>query len=192
MDALGFLNALSGSKASSLHPVTAPDFLLTYEQKDITADIAPYLLSFTYTDYLSDQSDELQVSFEDVDARGESGVCLGAIYNEADPVPATSRDLHVLQYANGTRIQHNRKTGDVLIKTNGMVTIDADTVVQKTLTVNGLLTYTAGMAGSGGSGAAATISGSLKATGDISAGAISLQNHVHTEQGDGAKTSSAE
>ena len=192
MDALGFLNALSGSKASSLHPVNAPDFLLTYEQKDITADIVPYLLSFTYTDYLSDQSDELQVSFEDVDARGESGVCLGAIYNEADPVPATSRDIHVLQYTNGTRIQHNRKTGDVLIKTNGMVTIDADTVVQKTLTVNGLLTYTAGMAGSGGSGAAATISGSLKATGDISAGAISLQNHVHTEQGDGAKTSSAE
>ncbi|MDK4529010.1 phage baseplate assembly protein V [Kingella kingae] len=119
-------------------------------------------------------------------------MCLGAIYNEADPVPATSRDIHVLQYTNGTRIQHNRKTGDVLIKTNGMVTIDADTVVQKTLTVNGLLTYTAGMAGSGGSGAAATISGSLKATGDISAGAISLQNHVHTEQGDGAKTSSAE
>ncbi|MDK4575409.1 phage late control D family protein [Kingella kingae] len=69
MDALGFLNALSGSKASSLHPVTAPDFLLTYEQKDITADIAPYLLSFTYTDYLGDQSDELQVSFEDVDGR---------------------------------------------------------------------------------------------------------------------------
>ncbi|MDK4575410.1 phage baseplate assembly protein V [Kingella kingae] len=127
-----------------------------------------------------------------LDAQGESGVCLGAIYNDADPVPETSRDIHVLQYTNGTRIQHNRKTGDVLIKTNGMVTIDADTVVQKTLTVNGLLTYTAGMAGSGGSGAAATISGSLKATGDISAGAISLQNHVHTEQGDGAKTSSAE
>ena len=90
-----------------------------------------------------------------LDAQGESGVCLGAIYNDADPVPATSRDIHVLQYTNGTRIQHNRKTGDVLIKTNGMVTIDADTVVQKTLTVNGLLTYTAGMAGSGGSGAAA-------------------------------------
>ncbi|MDK4531046.1 phage baseplate assembly protein V [Kingella kingae] len=127
-----------------------------------------------------------------LDARGESGVCLGAIYNDADPVPATSRDIHVLQYTNGTRIQHNRKTGDVLIKTKGVVTIDADTVVQKTLTVNGLLTYTAGMAGSGGSGAAATISGSLKATGDISAGAISLQNHVHTEQGDGSPTSAAQ
>nr|WP_051291718.1 hypothetical protein [Kingella kingae] len=121
-------------KASRLHPVTAPDFVLTYEQKDITADIAPYLLSWTYTDYLGEQSDELQVWFEVVDARGESGVCLGAIYNEADPVPATSRDLHVLQYANGTRIQHNRKTGDILIKTNGMVTIYADSAVFNTRT----------------------------------------------------------
>ena len=126
-----------------------------------------------------------------LDEKGESGVVLGAIFNEDDPVPATSRDLHVLQYSNGTRIQHNRKTGDILIKTSGTVTIEADCVIQKTLTVNGLLTYTAGMAGSGGGGAAATISGSLKATGDISAGAISLQNHTHTEQGDGALTSAA-
>ena len=78
-----------------------------------------------------------------------------------------------------------------MIKTSGTVTIEADCVIQKTLTVNGLLTYTAGMAGSGGGGAAAQISGSLKATGDISAGAISLQNHTHTEQGDGAPTSAA-
>lgn len=71
MDALDFLNSLSGSpnKTASNHPVTAPDFLLTYEQKDITADIAPYLVSFTYTDYLGEQSDELQVAFEDVDGR---------------------------------------------------------------------------------------------------------------------------
>lgn len=127
-----------------------------------------------------------------LDARGENGVCLGAIYNDSDPVPATSRDLHVLQYSNGTRIQHNRKTGDVLIKTSGVVTMDADCVVKKTLTVNGLLTYTAGMAGSGGGASAATITGSLKATGDITAGNISVQNHTHMEQGDGAPTSSAQ
>lgn len=127
-----------------------------------------------------------------LDARGESGVCLGTIYNDSDPVPATSRDLHVLQYSNGTRIQHNRKTGDVLIKTSGVVTVDADCVVKKSLTVNGLLTYTAGMAGSGGGDSAATITGSLKATGDITAGNISVQNHNHMEQGDGAPTSSAQ
>lgn len=127
-----------------------------------------------------------------LDARGENGACLGAIYNDSDPVPATSRDLHVLQYANGTRIEHDRSTGNVLIKTNGLVTVDADCVVKKTLTVNGLLTYTAGMAGSGGGASAATIIGSLKATGDITAGNISVQNHTHMEQGDGAPTSSAQ
>lgn len=51
------------------HPITRPDFVLQYEQKDITADIAPYLLSWTYTDYLGEQSDELQVDFEDMDGR---------------------------------------------------------------------------------------------------------------------------
>lgn len=123
-----------------------------------------------------------------LDTQGEQGVCLGAIYNDSDPTPATSRDLHVLQYTNGTRIQHNRKTGDILIKTKGVVTIDADCVVEKTLTVNGLFSYTAGLAGSGGSGAAANITGSLNATGDVVAGSVSLQNHIHNGDS-GGKTS---
>ena len=70
MDVLGAflnLNGLAGSGNS--HPVTRPDFVLSYEQKDITADIAPYLISLSYTDYLGEQSDELQVDFEDVDGR---------------------------------------------------------------------------------------------------------------------------
>lgn len=70
MDALGAflqLNGLTGS--GNTHPLNKPDFTLSYEQKDITGDIAPYLMSFTYTDYLGDQSDELQVEFEDTDGR---------------------------------------------------------------------------------------------------------------------------
>lgn len=63
------LNLLSGSLNPNQHPVTRPDFILSYEQKDITADIAPYLLSLTYTDYMAGQSDELQLEFEDVDGR---------------------------------------------------------------------------------------------------------------------------
>ena len=39
------------------------------QNKDITGDIAPYLISFVYTDYLEGQSDELQVEFEDTDGR---------------------------------------------------------------------------------------------------------------------------
>lgn len=70
MDALSALLQLNGLVgAANTHPVTKPDFNLSYENKDITADIAPYLISFVYTDYLEGQSDELQVEFEDTDGR---------------------------------------------------------------------------------------------------------------------------
>lgn len=70
MDALGAFLQLNGLMGSGhTHPVTRPDFTLTYENKDITGDIAPYLISFVYTDYLEGQSDELQVEFEDTDGR---------------------------------------------------------------------------------------------------------------------------
>ena len=70
MDALGAflqLNGLAGGGNS--HPVSAPDFVIAYEQKNITADIKPYLLSISYTDYLGGMSDELQIDIEDVDVR---------------------------------------------------------------------------------------------------------------------------
>ena len=98
-----------------------------------------------------------------LDAQGESGVVLGTVYNDSDPPPADSPDLHVLQYANGTRIEHDRSTGNVLVKTSGKVlvqagevTIDApNTTTTGNLLVQGSLTYQGGMTGSGGAGAAA-------------------------------------
>lgn len=51
------------------HPVTLPEVVLKYEQKDITADIRPYLTTVSYTDYLGGQSDELQIELEDGDGR---------------------------------------------------------------------------------------------------------------------------
>ncbi|HFC8507225.1 TPA: phage late control D family protein [Neisseria subflava] len=70
MDIKGFLSGLvAQGNTGGTHPVTKPDFTLSYENKDITGDIAPYLISFVYTDYLEGQSDELQVEFEDVDGR---------------------------------------------------------------------------------------------------------------------------
>ena len=57
------------------------------------------------------------------------------------------------------------------------------------VTVQGLINGTGGFTISGGSGATAHISGSLEATGDVKAGAISLNSHTHTEQGDGSETS---
>lgn len=71
---------------------------------------------------------------------------------------------------------------------SGDVTIDAPSVhITGTLSVDGHISGSGGMAVSGGSGAAVT--GAITATGDIKAGSISLQGHTHTEQGDGAETS---
>ncbi len=55
------------------------------------------------------------------------------------------------------------------------------------VTVQKLIKGTGGMAISGGSGA--SVDGSISATGDVKAGTISLQNHVHT--GDSGGTTSA-
>lgn len=116
-----------------------------------------------------------------LDTHGESGAVLGAVYNAADLTPANNQDLHVLQYKNGTRIEHDRSSGNILIQTSGTVTIDApNVIITGNATVQGTLTYQGGMVGSGGSGASAQINGAIHATGDITSGGISLPNHTHT------------
>lgn len=66
------------------------------------------------------------------------------------------------------------------------------------LNVTGLITGKGGLSVSGGSSGASIsctgnmdLKGTIDATGDVTAGGISLQNHTHTEQGDGAETSTA-
>ncbi|OBX05975.1 regulatory protein [Gallibacterium salpingitidis] len=49
--------------------VSQPDFQLFYGKSNITTDVKPYLKELTYTDYLADQSDELQVTFEDIEGK---------------------------------------------------------------------------------------------------------------------------
>lgn len=116
-----------------------------------------------------------------LDARGEGGVCLGTVYNDADVPPAADSNLHILHYRNGTYIEHDRSSGNILIKTAGTVTIDApNVVITGHALVQGSLTYLGGMTGSGGSGAAAHIDGAIHATGNITSGGISLPHHTHT------------
>ena len=49
--------------------VPHPVFHVTYEQKDISTDITPYITQVVYTDYLSGQSDEIELELEDTDGR---------------------------------------------------------------------------------------------------------------------------
>lgn len=67
--------------------------------------------------------------------------------------------------------------------------ITGDVLIDKTLTVKGLITGQGGFNISGGSGATASVTGNIKTTGDVVAGGISLQGHTHT--GDSGGTTSA-
>lgn len=138
-----------------------------------------------------------------LDARGEGGCVLGAIYNAQDPTPAANSNIWMKKFSNGTVIKHDRTSGnvevsavgDVLIKSPSKVTIDCpETETTGNLLVSGSLTYMQGMTGNGGgSGATATINGELTVKGgDVKADNISLKQHKHTEQGDGKQTSSAQ
>lgn len=138
-----------------------------------------------------------------LDARGEGGCVLGAIYNTQDPTPTGDSNIWMKKFSNGTVIKHDRKSGnvevsavgDVLIKSPSKVTIDCpETETTGNLLVSGSLTYMKGMTGNGGgSGATATINGSLETKGgDVKADNISLKKHTHTEQGDGKPTSVAQ
>lgn len=120
-----------------------------------------------------------------LDARGESGYVLGAIYNEQDPTPVADSEIWLHKFSNGTEISHNRKTGDVVVSTSGTVTVTASqAVVNAPTVVNG----------------DTTINGTLHATGAITSdtevsapsvkqGSISLGSHVHTGVESGNKRS---
>lgn len=53
--------------------VPQPQFRLTYDKKDITAALSPYILQITFTDVLEGESDELEVNIEDKDHRWKNG-----------------------------------------------------------------------------------------------------------------------
>ena len=99
-----------------------------------------------------------------LDARGEGGCVLGAIYNAQDPTPVQDGEIWMKKFNNGTIISHHRKSGDVFVHTAGKVVISDCNVEVNSGTV--------------------TVSG-----GDVIADGISLKNHIHTEQGDGKPTS---
>ena len=40
---------------------------IVYAGKDITADVSPYCQGLSYTDFLSGQSDEVELEFDDKD-----------------------------------------------------------------------------------------------------------------------------
>jgi len=114
-------------------------------------------------------------------------ICM--LYSSSLDAPSTNPDLDLIEFEDGTRLQYDSSShhltaecvGNVTVKTPTLVTIDSpQTTVTGKLTVQGLLTYQAGMAGSGGTGTTASIQGNVKITGgDLTADGISVKKHTH-------------
>lgn len=111
-----------------------------------------------------------------LDARGESGCVLGAIYNAQDPVPVADSEIWLHKFSNGTEISHHRKTGDVVVKTSGTVTVTAgNAVVNAPTEINGDTTINGKLHASGN-----IISDKEVSAPSVKQGAISLGSHVHS------------
>ncbi|UTH73990.1 phage baseplate assembly protein V [Chromobacterium sp. IIBBL 290-4] len=143
--------------------------------------------------YPKSQNDQACWTYDDgeqvavlLDARGEDGVILGAIYSEADPPPTTSRDTFLVRFKDGALLEYDRAShtltvsgvqkvvmqasADILLQAGSKVTVDApDAEFSGNVLVKGKLVGQGGMAVSGGAGSAAVISGDVRVDGDVSA-----------------------
>lgn len=110
-----------------------------------------------------------------LDARGEGGCVLGAIYNAQDPVPVQNADLWVKKFSNGTEIQHDRKTGNIVVNTTGTVTVTAaQAVVNAQSVINGNTTVNGNLHATG----AITSDTSVSAP-SVSSDNVELATHTH-------------
>ena len=143
-------------------------------------------------------------------------VVLPAIYQEAHPAPGSVKTTSRVEFKDGAFVQYDREGhhyhldvpaggsitlhigSTTLLLEDGKATLTTPELLvdspKSTFTgavnVQGLLTYMAGMVGKGGSGATASIQGSVAVTGgDVTAAGVSLKGHTHP--GDSGGTTGA-
>lgn len=114
-----------------------------------------------------------------LDARGEAGVVLGAMYNDEDTPPTQNAQIWMKKFSNGTVISHDRSTGNVIVQTSGTITATApQVIINGNVQINGSLSVSDG----------ANVNGSIQATGDVVGQGVSLAGHTH--QGDSGGSTS--
>lgn len=128
----------------------------------------------------------------------ENGIVLPGLYSDTYDAPSASPDEHVTHYPDGAVVSYNHSTGALVASGIQTATIQAaisitlDTPLTHCtgkLTVEDLLTYHNGLAGTGGSNAN-TITGHLThTTGNLSSNGKVLHTHTHSGvQSGGANT----
>lgn len=118
-----------------------------------------------------------------------AGMVIPAFYCQDHPAPSSSQDTHVTEYPDGATISYNHASGALAasgiqtgtIQAAVSVTLDTPlTHCTGKLTVDDLLSYGNGIAGTGGSNNN-TITGDLTHSGgSLSSNGIVLDTHTHT------------
>ncbi|UXY16728.1 phage baseplate assembly protein V [Chitiniphilus purpureus] len=127
------------------------------------------------------------------------GVVLLGMFSEASPAPSSDPDETLTVYPDGATLRYNHAThamtidgiASLVVNASDRITLRAgrelvlDTPQATSTnqhTIEGLLTYLAGLIGHGGSGGGSTITGPITQTGGaLSSNGVVLDNHRHPE-----------
>jgi phage baseplate assembly protein V len=114
----------------------------------------------------------------------EQGFVIGSFYSSQESRPASSRDVRRVQFNDGTFVEYNRSTHDLVASVQGSANILATgevVVTAPTIRLNGAVIINGSLnQGNGSAGGAATIAGPVTVTNDVVSGGVSLQNHTHS------------
>lgn len=133
--------------------------------------------------WLPDVGEQVEVL---LDANGEDGVILGAVYSDVDKPPFSDKNVRGTKFSDGAEFSYHRGTHTLTIRGSvehitvecltsvtvkaPKATIDAqDTDVTGNLTVAGKTILNGGLEASGGNGTAARINGNLEIDGNAHA-----------------------
>ncbi|MEO1750731.1 phage baseplate assembly protein V [Thiofaba sp. EF100] len=131
-----------------------------------------------------------------LDARGEVGVVLGAIFSQRDTPPVSTVDKHHARFADGGMAEYDRAsgkltvvaTGPVEVTAGGQVTVHAPSVTLDAphVTCTGKLTVAQSIAVQGAGGGTSTVisgnvtvDGSIQASGSIMDAGGNSNHHTH-------------
>lgn len=110
------------------------------------------------------------------------GVIVGSLYQSAHAAPASAKETVRAEFADGTVVQYDRATGELLIDVGtGKVTINCDTATVTAATSVKLDSPKVECTGDVEVSGKVTAHGDVESTGgDVKAGSITLKTHKHT------------
>lgn len=118
-----------------------------------------------------------------------NGLVLCGLMSDQFPQPSNSADETVIRFPDGASIRYNHASGSLDASSIKTITVQAaqsllidcpQSSFTGALTVDGLFTYQAGMAGSNGQGGSTTINGDIRhGGGTLSSNGVVLDAHTH-------------